>query len=148
MNEECLVIIRLKGVGDDIANVLDYLKEDLATKNHEGLVYSAKWTEIYSAEEVESEEFPIDPALLITVEDEKSFLVTATGDYKVISLEDKDLLKQLQKAIGGWIESIDVENSRAMVIDENAIARNLPQNDVATRFLQRSGVCNPPRHSW
>lgn len=66
-------------------------------------------------------------------------LVKADGthiEYKPTG--DTFTLKELQEAVGGYIEIIHIDKEYDMVVNEEGKLYQLPINDVATRIFQRT----------
>lgn len=66
----------------------------------------------------------------------KAITITTTGHVNETELTETTELADLQRAVGGYIQIIDLTEELAMVIDEEGKLQNKPVNDIATRLTQ------------
>jgi hypothetical protein len=58
-------------------------------------------------------------------------LIKVSGTETEIDLES---LEQIEEAIGGFFEQIEIDDDTILLINEDAIAMNLPVNQKATKL--------------
>lgn len=68
-------------------------------------------------------------------------LIKSTGEQMTISPANgkKFTLEELQELVSGFIERIDLENGKAMYVNEDGKALQLERNFAATLSLKRRG---------
>ena len=58
-------------------------------------------------------------------------LIKVSGRETEIALES---LEQIEEAIGGFFEQIEIDDDTILMMNEDAIAMNLPVNEKATKL--------------
>ena len=70
----------------------------------------------------------------------KALTIDPSGTITVVELDAAKSLEQLQGAVGGYIQMLDLADELVMVINEEGKIYRLPTNDVATRLTQHFAV--------
>jgi hypothetical protein len=70
----------------------------------------------------------------------KALAIDPSGTITVIELDAARSLEQLQGAVGGYIQMLDLADELVMVINEEGKIYRLPTNDIATRLTQHYAV--------
>lgn len=58
--------------------------------------------------------------------------VTSTGEAKEIQLNKDSVLEQLQEAVDGWVQAVDLSPTLTMWLNEEGKLNGLPFNPFAT----------------
>lgn len=66
----------------------------------------------------------------------KAITITTTSHVDTLELTEATELADLQRAVGGYIQIIELTEELAMVIEEEGKLKNKPVNDIATRLTQ------------
>lgn len=62
----------------------------------------------------------------------KAILIPAEGEARIIELDNE--LKALQKAVGGYIETVTMSGDCCLVCDEEGLLKGKPLNKAASRL--------------
>lgn len=70
----------------------------------------------------------------------KALTIDPDGTITVVDIDAAKSLEQLQAAVGGFIQMLDLADGLVMVINEEGKIYRLPTNDTATRVTQHYAV--------
>ena len=62
----------------------------------------------------------------------RAIYITTDNEIALASVDPDNLLKDLQNAVGGWIEAVNLTDNITMWINEEGKLNNLPLNVTAT----------------
>lgn len=65
----------------------------------------------------------------------KALAITTIGEVKILDLTDK-ALEQLQEAVGGWVQAIDLSDEMSLWCNEEGKMNNLPHNPFGQAFWE------------
>ena len=72
-----------------------------------------------------------------------AILLRTDGSIETFEPEGKYLsLEQLQKAVGGYIETVTIDNGNILIVNEEGKLQGLPYNAEATAVYHRIGRLN------
>jgi hypothetical protein len=61
-------------------------------------------------------------------------IIKTTGETEVVNF-GSDSLSVLQKAVGGWVQAIDLNNNLTLWVNEEGKLEDLPHNALAQHFF-------------
>lgn len=70
----------------------------------------------------------------------RALTIAPEGSITVAHIDAAKSLEQLQAAVGGYIQMLDLADKLVMVINEEGKIYRLPANDTATRLTQHYAV--------
>lgn len=75
-----------------------------------------------------------------------ALLLTTDGEQRTFELPtkgtDRERLKPVQAAIGGFVEMVPIPADRVLLCDEDGLLKKRPLNEVASRLAGRRVVGN------
>ncbi|ROR76078.1 protein of unknown function [Plantibacter flavus] len=70
----------------------------------------------------------------------KALRITTDERLELIEVPTSDALLTLQRAVGGFIEILDIAPDLSMVLDEEGKLKGKPRNDIAIRLIHHFAV--------
>jgi hypothetical protein len=67
-------------------------------------------------------------------------LIKPDGTEEPLKLLEPNILKSLQEAVGGYIETLHSKDGRYLIVNEDGKAKRLPPNEKATKLWMWNGT--------
>lgn len=67
--------------------------------------------------------------------EKNAVIIETTGEKTVVSFTEENGLSVLQKAVGGYVQAIDLGNDLTLWVNEEGKLESLPHNPIAQQYF-------------